>query len=157
MSSIAEAWIVRRDDLLALAERAERQQWDSFWSSIRSRARPVLPEYNRFAGYVVAVVIAYLDEQGVITPMDTDREDVKRLARVFPNLVACMGWHAAREYTSALATVSQDAGILRDFFEEFQEEQWPEAGQAMAEGLDYLAGAAQQVESPEEYVMVSIG
>ena len=156
MSQIATAYIVSGDLLNRLGETARRGEISKVGTLLASGGLCVLPEYE-YSGSVLAVVIDYAEEQGLPLPLNQDTQGANQLIHSDATLVLCAAYTDADSFLTALRALPSNEDELAEYFEAFAEETWDEAGAAMQAGLAFLRQAFEQLQRPDEWLLLFIG
>ena len=111
---------------------------DRYFEFLKTQAQ-ALREYD-WSGYVYATLLPYLDERGMKL-MDSGREYDEMStflteARSATHFIFTTD-HKER-YLNSLKPSNFEKEELRKYYEEFCEEEWPEAGDAMLDGIETL-------------------
>jgi hypothetical protein len=157
MSPIASAYVVTGELLALLARLAAKRDPTDFWQALHSSAAEVQPDFP-YSGYVLAVVIAYLEEQQEWPlSLDLQSSSAKAIADAGFSLVLCVERDDALAWVTSLDTFAPYEKELHQFYEEFNEEEWDEAGTAMLEGLAFLKRAFIQLRNGGDWLLLFIG
>jgi hypothetical protein len=154
MSQIASAYVVSKEQIAELNTFASDEDWDSYWNLLHEEATEVEPDFG-YSGYVVVVLITFLEESGVQLP------SVEKYGTGFKetSIVSCM----SPEEAVTFAKVLQDFEIeveddkLHEYYIKFTEEEFDEAGEAMREALEFLTRACKAAAKERKYVLINVG
>jgi hypothetical protein len=155
MSQIASAYVVTQDILNKLGTIAARHDFKLFWNTLRTEAVAVEPPYE-YSGYVVAVAIQFLEEQGIEFQPATDQPELE----VFTDEMNLETFVTKTEANKLIASLNSHVfnGLqLKEYFEEFSGEEWDEAGVAMQSAIDFLKSGLNGVRDNDSYLMLFIG
>jgi hypothetical protein len=158
MSAIADFTLLDISLLDALKEAAVskkrflRAPIDAFFDFLKSNGKP-LAEY-RWSGYVFGTLLPYLEEQG-IDLMSSEYDELSTFLTDSRGVTYFLLTNAHKDsYLAKLDLGNFDKEQLRNFYEQFNEEEDEEAGQYM---LDAIAVLHQNLESLEKGKIIVFG
>jgi hypothetical protein len=154
VSQIASGYVVGLGLLERLGGPADGPDGAGFWAALHSSAAHVTPEYP-YSGHVFVTLLAYLEEQGFLLPASPPDP----LARSIPDgdgLVGCVGRDEAAPLLVQLDALVLSREEMGDYFEEFTQQPWEEAGIAMQEGISFLKRALQQLHNEDDWLMILV-
>jgi len=152
MSQIASSFIVPEDRLPSIADLLRGGKFDAFWTAIRPFETAV--KYEEYSGYVVAVLIAFLNERGINLPLDETNPMVAANANGDVGLIVVANTEQSAAAVTALNNLSVSDDELAVYFEEFSEYSFPEAGRAMRAAIDFIiSGMTAQARTGGRYLL----
>ena len=154
MSQLAFAYIVSSELLDRLIPMALEERHEGFWQTLETSE--VKPDYS-YSGSVLAVLYAYLDEQGVALPMNLQDARAKTVLGGDYGLLLCAGKGDAASCAARLDAVSPSEQELRQYFEAFVEQEWDEAGVAMQAGWTFLRRVLALLQTEGDRLLVFVG
>ena len=143
MSQIASAYTVSTAVLEKLATAAASKQFDQFWQTLFREGREVTPAYS-YSGYVVAVAVSFVSEQGIALPLNASLPATATLTQSELSPVVVASMEEAREAATRMAGIGKSGEELQAYFEEFTADEWDESAKAMREALDFIKRALTQ-------------
>lgn len=152
----AAAFVVPAPLLAKLGALAGADQVDAFWDLLHKDARRVEPEFAH-SGYVLAVLLEYLEEQGLHVVAAAPGPDAEKIEDASLGLQGCLTRAEAAEALEALGAVQVLEGELLSYYEEFAEEPLARAGLAMMDGLEFLKAACGAITSDEDRLLLFVG
>ena len=156
MSQVASAYLVPPAQLAPLDKLADAGDYRRFWELLRQNSTAVEPAYGH-SGYVVAVLGAYLEEAGVSLPLGEENEAISDLLEGEVSLLLAASDERAGGALADLEKLPLDVDRLGAYFAEFTGEEWPEAGAAMLEAVEFLRVGLRQVLNTEAWLLVFVG
>ncbi|HXX94188.1 MAG TPA: hypothetical protein VEN81_11185 [Planctomycetota bacterium] len=152
----AAAFVVSAPQLEKLGERAQKDDLDGFWELLHSGGRRVQPDYPH-SGYVISVLLEYLEEQGLhVVSVDAGR-DAERISEGALGLQFCLTRPEAASAAQALGEFRVSEAEFLSYYEEFADEPLAHAGGAMMEGMEYLRRVLAAPASDEDRVLLFVG
>lgn len=160
MSAIADFILVGQNHLKELREAAvPRKGWfgktkDRYFDVLGSRGTK-LTAYD-WSGYFFATLLPYLDEKGIHI-MKSEFDELSTFltdARCATTFI--LTDQHKRDYLTKLDPKDYDKDTLRKYYEEFNETEEPEAGQAMLDAITVLQENLRQLE-PSKVIILGIG
>jgi hypothetical protein len=125
------------------------------WTYLKEKAQEVRPEFPH-AGFVMTVMISYLEEHGVPVPVNDSDPDVRKILHSPLTLLACFGGEQARTFLQRLEHVAPGDAELTDYFREFGEEPPGGGATGLRDALKYLQAGAQAASLPGRRFVVFI-
>jgi len=152
MSQIATAYVLTKPEFDDFVKSADEERWVEFWEELS--LSELQPEFG-YSGYVVIVLMTYLNEHGHAFPDGVlDRNKLGGLESIWlltPESAA----DVARRYADLELDV--DPEELKTYYEEFTEEEDEEAGEMMYEAIAYLKRICEEASKQNKYLMLQIG
>jgi hypothetical protein len=156
MPIAAAAFVVSTAQLAKLGALAAADDVDGFWELLHREAKRVVPEFPH-SGYVVSVLLEYLEERGLhIVSVDPGPE-ADRIADAALGLQFCLTRTESARSVEALEGFRATEGEFLTYYEEFADEPLAHAGGAMLDGLEYLKRALGALSSDEDHVLLFVG
>lgn len=156
MSQIASAYTLSTSLLDRVADLAIQGAYELFWETLWAQAAEVTPEYP-YSGYPVIVTLACLEESGLNQPMNLEHSGAQAITDTDMGLVLCARRSDAEVALALLDSFIFSTDTLQQFFEEFTQESWPEAGVAMQEAVAFLRRGLAQLQNRDEWLIVFVG
>lgn len=152
----AAGFIVTTAQLAKLGELAAADKVDGFWELLHQEARRIEPEFPH-TGYVLAVLIEYLEEQDIHVVSAGPGPDAERISEAALGMEFCITRAEAGELVGLLGGLHPAEGEFLNFYEEFAEEPLARAGAAMLDGLEYLKRACGFLATDDERLLLFVG
>lgn len=156
MSQIASAYIISIDQIETLARPVQQKNWKEFWHELRSTGGEVEPAYEH-SGSVVNVLLAYWEEHGIQLPLSIDKAPFSAIFAGDMGLQICADYSDAQSAVQALKRQAPDKGDLHQYFNEFTNDDWDEAGQAMWDAWDFVQRGLSAVDSANKCYLLFVG
>lgn len=136
MSQLAEFFLLDRQHLPALIQAAAHGPFggsqDEFPRALETYGRD-LGHFDRWSGYYVAALLAYLDDRGIPLLRSAHDEEARLLSQGRATTFVLTPAH--KQYLDRLDPAVHSEDGLRRYFEEFNECEEPDAGSAMRDAL----------------------
>lgn len=155
MSQIVSAYTLSSAALAEWNAAVVAQNPDAISRLLDMQAQEVTPHFE-YSAYVVAVLAEFLDDNDATLPYDLSLLTAESLTSSDENLLLCASGSGAKEYLRLLKTKSFDEGAMRRYYEEFSDEEWSEAGQAMRSAFNFLRCALQQIENGDNWLLILV-
>ena len=152
----AAGFIVTPAQLARLGDWASAERLDAFWDLLHKEAPRVQPEFPH-SGYVIAVLLEFLEEQGLHLVASDPGPDAEKIHEAALGLEFCLGPEEGQAAVAALSEPHPTEAELAAFYEEFAEEPVAKAGAAMSDGIDFLLRAARLLGGPDQRLLVFVG
>jgi len=117
--------------------------------------QPQQVPFNAFGGYIVAVAYVLLNERGILPeqkqpgPFSQDQDDG---ALIWAGLEEAVLWR--RKLAEFISAISDDE--LADFYNDFTDEEWVEAGAGTHAALEFIEKALAAVTTPQQMLVVTV-
>ena len=116
-----------------------RRGQDNFYRVLRGRARSY--SYFEWWGYSLLMLLQYMrDHHSIDLVCCMESELAEEIHGARGTLCLTVGPDEAKGHCQALATVKLNEGLMRDFYNEFNEEGNADAGRAMLAGAEVVRG-----------------
>jgi hypothetical protein len=156
MSTAACAYSVPKSLLPKLGALAGEEDVDGFWDLLDREGRRLKPDFAH-AGDVLAVLLEYLEEQGLHVVAADPGPEAERILDAPVGLQACLTREEAGDILQALGNLRLSEPELGSFYEEAGGEPHPRAGRAMLEGVDFLKRSAGFITSDGDRLLLFAG
>lgn len=153
MPQTVGAFVVSTLQLKELAELAAQKKINEAWDLLKLRTQPVTPAFEP-PGFVMTVMIAYLEERGVALPLSEREPDIRKILETSLTLLACLGSDEARKFLAAVLDLRPTEAELEKYYKEFADGDLKGAGSALRQALEFLKAGAKMVAVPGQRLLL---
>jgi len=122
---------------------------------LHDQAKELTPAYS-YSGYVIVVLIVFCEERGITLPkVDRYGDGLKQNGGIMSIITQSEAASLHEKLTDLSIAINDDE--LSEYYNNFTEDNFDEAGEAMREAIEFLIRGCEMITSPDLLLILSVG